>query len=126
MTISRDPDGNVAAMTPDDDEWAYNVDIETYEHAEGMWTWNGTGGSDWPVPYGSRPIGVPPSLTGFATDAPGSEDLMLWTGIAPQGIERVRATMNNTVQEAAVEPVTGAFMVAFPYPGPEPADITSA
>jgi hypothetical protein len=123
MTIWRAPDGDEGA-TPDDDEWPYNVDIETYELVGGAWRWAGTGGSDWPVRYGERPE-VGPFLTGFASSVPGSTDLMLWTGIAPRGAARVRATMGDWLQEALVEPVTGAFMVAFPYPGPAPGDLSS-
>ncbi|HVM65920.1 MAG TPA: hypothetical protein VMU14_13730 [Acidimicrobiales bacterium] len=123
MTIWRDPDGDETA-TSDDDDWPFNVDIETYEYVERAWHWRGTGGSDWPVPYGDRPSGNWPFLTGYASGVPGATDLMLWTGVAPRGIERVRATMGDLMQECEVESLTGAFMVAFPYPGPEPSDLS--
>jgi hypothetical protein len=124
MTIWRDPDGD-EAVTPDDDAWPYNVDIETYEFVDGLWRRVGTGGSDWPVRYGERWESMGPFLTGFASGVPGSPDLMLWTGIAPRGAERVRATMGDSLQRAVVEPVTGAFMVAFPFPGPQPGELST-
>jgi hypothetical protein len=123
MTIWRDPEGDEAADSPDDDSWPYNVDVTQYRRTAGRWRWAGGGGSDWPVSYGERPADGRPALTGFAF---GSDDGMWWTGLAPLGVERVRAVMGESVQGVAVEPVTGAFMVAFPCPGPSPAGVTSA
>jgi hypothetical protein len=125
MTIWRDPDGDLAIRTPDYEGWPYNVDITQYQLVDGQWYWTGGGGSDWPVPYGERASYPQPFLTGFAFGSATKSEEMLWTGIAPLGVGRVRAEMGNNVQEVLVEPVTGAFMVAFPYPGPEPNGLRS-
>lgn len=124
-------EGDVAAVLwishdPEDDEEPYSQDIEVFIRSCGKWEWHSKGGSDWPVNYGERPRLGPPALTGFAQGAPspgGEVPFWLASGIAPGGVEHVRLTAGHVVVETAVEPVTGAFLVAVPSPL-ELADVT--
>lgn len=120
--VARWVRGNVAALMlvthdPDDEDEPFSVDVAVYDRTDEAWSWRSEGGSDWPVAYGTRPPGSRPMLTGFAMGL--SETEMLWTGLAPSGVERVRVTLQDgSVVEANVEAVSGAFLLALPYPPP--------
>ena len=101
---------------PADDEEPYSVDVEHYQLLGDSWRYDGAGGSDWPSEYGMRPPAGQPLLTGFATGP--MKDGLLWTGLAPVGIDHVRLKRpDGTMAEAQVEPRTGAFLVPLDYAG---------
>jgi hypothetical protein len=80
---------------PDDRSMPYSQDIEILARS-GLAGWRtgwrvaSRGGSDWPVPFGDRPLDGPPVLTGFALGAKVRTSAGVWiaSGIAPVGVTR--------------------------------------
>lgn len=112
--------GNVGAVLsiafdPEDDEEPFSQDIQIWvREQDGLWSLRSKGGSDWPLPFGTRPEGGRPTLTGYASGAPDPDShgsVWVASGIAPAGVARVRVVEGGYDDVVDVESRTGAFLV---------------